>query len=316
VLGAGYRIFRGQRRTLHPLGADSTLGSLRRQAGNRDDVLMRALHGRDWRLRAGAPHGRLRRHALVSLAAVAALLAASAGRRRPAGMAAAAWAAGTAELAWSRIAPGPRTLPEISRMVATSVAIPPLAVFHAAAGLAVLPRRMAVRPEAVLLDRDGTLIEDVPYNGDPARVRPMRGAARALGRLRDAGVPLAVVTNQSGIARGLLTEDQVRAVNRRVEELLGPIGPWFVCPHQNGDGCACRKPAAGLLRDATRELGSDPHRSAMIGDTAADMDAARAAGVRGVMVPTPVTLAHEVAEAQDVAPDLDGAVDLLLGVGR
>jgi histidinol-phosphate phosphatase family protein len=126
-------------------------------------------------------------------------------------------------------------------------------------------------------------------------------------------VRLAVVTNQSGVARGLLTRDDVDAVNRRVEELLGPLGPWYVCPHGHGDACDCRKPQAGMLRAALRDLGSDPARSAMIGDTGADMQAARTAGVRGVMVPTPVTRHEEVLDAGDVADDLDDAVDLLLG---
>ena len=93
----------------------------------------------------------------------------------------------------------------------------------------------------MLLDRDDTLIVDVPYNGDPARVRPMPGARAALDRLRAAGVPTAVVSNQSGIGRGLLRADQVHRVNRRVEELLGPLGPWLICPHAPGDGCGCRR---------------------------------------------------------------------------
>src|SRR5207248_1912056 len=84
----------------------------------------------------------------------------------------------------------------------TSLAIPPLAAWHTVAGIAELPRRRGQRPEAVLLDRDGTLIVDVPYNGDPERVQPMAGAAEALDRLRRAAVPTAVVTNRSGRPRG------------------------------------------------------------------------------------------------------------------
>src|SRR2546423_6086689 len=84
---------------------------------------------------------------------------------------------------------------------------------------------------AALLDRDGTLVEDVPYNGDPAAVRPLPGVRAALDRLRAAGLRLAMVTNQSGIARGLLTDDEVRAVNARVEELLGPFDAVLYCPH-------------------------------------------------------------------------------------
>jgi len=83
------------------------------------------------------------------------------------------------------------------------------------------------RFDAALLDRDGTLVEDVPYNGDPAAVRPLPGVREALHRLRAAGLRLAVVSNQSGVARGLLTIEQVRRVNARVEELLGPFDAWL-----------------------------------------------------------------------------------------
>jgi histidinol-phosphate phosphatase family protein len=186
-------------------------------------------------------------------------------------------------------------------------------------GWAELPRRLRgegpapALPAAVLFDRDGTLVEDVPYNGDPALVRPMPGAPTAIGRLRSAGVPTAVVSNQSGVARGLLTADDVAAVNRRVEELLGPLGPWAWCPHGPADGCDCRKPAPGLILRAAAELGVAPERCAVIGDIGADVEAARAAGARGVLVPTTRTRAEEVAAAPEVVPDLESAVDLLLG---
>jgi histidinol-phosphate phosphatase family protein len=168
-------------------------------------------------------------------------------------------------------------------------------------------------PAAVLLDRDGTLVIDVPYNGDPEQVQPMPGARAALDRLRAAGVRLAVVSNQSGIARGILTEDEVAAVNRRVEELLGPLGPWCVCPHGPSDGCDCRKPAPGLVLEAAQRLGVAPERCAVVGDIGADVEAARAAGARAVLVPTPRTRRDEVAAAPERAEDLAGAVDLLLG---
>jgi D-glycero-D-manno-heptose 1,7-bisphosphate phosphatase len=169
------------------------------------------------------------------------------------------------------------------------------------------------RPAAVLLDRDGTVVEDVAYNGDPAKVVAVPGAARAVGRLREAGIPTAMISNQSGIARGLLTMAQVEAVNRRVEELVGPLGPWFVCPHGPDDSCTCRKPAPGLVLAAAAALGVDPSCCVVIGDIGADMAAARAAGARAILVPTPVTLAEEVALAPEVADTLEDAVDLLLG---
>ncbi|MFL6049140.1 MAG: HAD-IIIA family hydrolase [Gaiellales bacterium] len=313
VLDAGFDIVQGGRTTLHRLADDPARSALRRQAGNRDDVLMAALHGRGWRERCGAPRGRLRRHLVTSAAGAAVPVAMVAGRRSLARALAAVWLAGTAELAWARIAPGPRTRREVTGLLATSLVLPPLAVGQYARGLLELPRRLHPRPDAVLLDRDGTLVVDVPHNGDPAQVRPMPGAQEAVARLRRAGVPTAVVTNQSGIARGFTTADQVQAVNRRVEQLFGPLGPWFVCPHRDEDGCDCRKPEPGMLLTAARSLGADPARTAMIGDTGADMEAARRAGLRGVLVPTAVTLADEVANASEVASDLAAAVDRLLG---
>jgi histidinol-phosphate phosphatase family protein len=120
-----------------------------------------------------------------------------------------------------------------------------------------------------------------------------------------------VVSNQSGVARGLLTAQDVLAVNARLDELVGPIGVWAWCPHREADGCACRKPAPGLVLDAARRLGVDPEACAVVGDIAADLGAARAAGAVGVLVPTPATRAEEVAAAELVATDLLDALDLL-----
>jgi len=171
----------------------------------------------------------------------------------------------------------------------------------------------ATPPAAVLLDRDGTLVTDVPYNGDPARVAPVPGAAAALDRLRRAGVPLALVSNQSGVARGLLTMADVAAVNRRLEALVGPLGPWLVCAHGSDEGCPCRKPAPGLVLAAAAELGVDPRACAVIGDIGADVEAATAAGARPILVPTPATRPEEIEAAPEVAATLDQAVDLLVG---
>jgi D-glycero-D-manno-heptose 1,7-bisphosphate phosphatase len=167
-------------------------------------------------------------------------------------------------------------------------------------------------PDAVFLDRDGTLVEDVPYNGDPGQVRPLPGAREALDRLRAAGIGLAVVSNQSGIGRGMLSAEQVDAVNGRVEELLGPLGPWFLCPHEPAADCECRKPRPGLVLRAAERLGVDPRACAVIGDIGADVEAARAAGARGVLVPTRHTLRREIVAAPEVAWSLPEAVDRLL----
>lgn len=169
-------------------------------------------------------------------------------------------------------------------------------------------------PAAVLFDRDDTLIVDVPYNGDPERVRLMPGARAAVRLLRARGIPVGVVSNQSGIGRGLLTEAEVREVNARVDALLGgPLDVWVHCPHVPEDGCACRKPAPGLVLEAARRLGVPADRCVVVGDIGADMGAARAAGARGVLVPTTRTLPAEVASAPAVCRDLLGAVRHVLG---
>ncbi|WP_329200782.1 MULTISPECIES: D-glycero-alpha-D-manno-heptose-1,7-bisphosphate 7-phosphatase [unclassified Streptomyces] len=168
-------------------------------------------------------------------------------------------------------------------------------------------------PQAVLFDRDGTLVADVPYNGDPGRVAPMPTAREAVAAVRALGIPVGVVSNQSGVARGLLTRRQVLAVRERVDGLFGPFAVWAVCPHGPRDACACRKPAPGLVLAACRYLGVPPERTVVIGDIGADVEAARAAGARGVLVPTGRTLPQEVAAAGETAPDLLAAVRLVLG---
>jgi len=121
-----------------------------------------------------------------------------------------------------------------------------------------------------------------------------------------------VVSNQSGVARGLLTLDQVTSVNRKVEQVLGPFDVWEICPHGPGDGCECRKPAPGMILAACRRLGITPDETAFIGDIGADIEAATAAGSRAVLVPTPVTRQEEIDAAEWVALDLGQAVEMLL----
>ncbi|MCF7553542.1 HAD-IIIA family hydrolase [Pseudonocardia sp. WMMC193] len=167
-------------------------------------------------------------------------------------------------------------------------------------------------PAAILFDRDGTLVVDVPYCDDPSAVRPMRTAARALGAVRARGLPVGVVSTQSGVGRGLLRRSDVEAVNREVDRLLGPFDTWQVCPHTPAAGCRCRKPAPGLVLAAAAALGLPPHRVAVVGDIGADVDAAHAAGAVAVLVPTAATRVDEVGRAPVVASDLVRAVDYLL----
>lgn len=321
VKDAGYQLARGARRVDHPARPAGFWASVRAQAGNADDVLMRRLHGQGWRRRAEAPRGRLPRHLLTVAAGGVAVSAAAAGRRRTAAVAAAGWALLTAELARARLAAGPPHPDEVARMLATSVAIPFAACWHRARGewryRGVSRRRPMSPPAAVLFDRDGTLVRDVPYNGDPARVDPMPGARAALDILRGRSMSVGVVTNQSGIGRGWLRPDEVRAVHARVEEMLGRFDAWAICPHAGGERCACRKPAPGLIYRAASALGVEPRDCVVIGDIGGDVRAAAAAGARGILVPTPRTRWEEVERAPEVARDLvEAAVRALWGGPR
>jgi D-glycero-D-manno-heptose 1,7-bisphosphate phosphatase len=166
-----------------------------------------------------------------------------------------------------------------------------------------------IRIDAVLFDRDGTLIVDVPYNADPAAVRTIAGARRAVDRVRRAGLPVAVITNQSGLARGRFGERDLVRVHARVDELLGPFAAIEHCPHGPEAGCGCRKPRPGLVLAAAARIGVDPRRCLVVGDTAADLGAAEAARAMGVLVPNERTLREEVTSAPRVAADLAEAVD-------
>ncbi|MBA2446349.1 MAG: HAD-IIIA family hydrolase, partial [Nocardioidaceae bacterium] len=239
----------GRRWVTHPVRPTGDWISLRQQRGNADDLLMRRLHGTTWRHRVGAPTGRRSRHLSLVAAAVAAAGFSATRRPRLAGWAALGWSAGTVEFAVARIAPGPRDWPELRRMLTTSAVIPFAATWHTAAGAVHHRQAPPWRglPDLVLFDRDGTLVHDIPYNGDPALVAPVDGAVEALRQLRARGVRTGVITNQSAVATGTISFDDMRSVNNRVEELLGPFDTWHVCPHGHSEGCACRKPAPGMV---------------------------------------------------------------------
>jgi histidinol-phosphate phosphatase family protein len=330
LLDRGWQLAQGHRPASHPVRAARRWASLRAQAGNADDALMARRHGRDWLARAGAAPGRRAGHWVTTALASASVLASAAalaeslagpglagpGWRSLRWAAAAAglgWLAATGEFATARIRPGPRTRAEVTEMIVTSALIPPLACGHWARGWwhARHAGPWPPRPEAVLFDRDGTLVRDVPYNGRPELVEPMPGAAVAAARLRRAGVPVGVVTNQSGIGRGMITAREAAAVNHRIDILLGPFGSWAVCPHDPADGCDCRKPAPRLVQQAAAELGVDPADCVVIGDIGADTEAAYAAGARTIMVPTPRTQPKETAGVP-VAPSLPAAVQAVL----
>ena len=169
---------------------------------------------------------------------------------------------------------------------------------------------------AVFLDRDGTIIVDVDYIGTPDRVQLIPGAAAAIRRLNGAGWPVIVVTNQSGIARGLFTREDYDAVSQRIKELLGKEGARidasYVCPHHPDftGACQCRKPGTLLYRQAAADHGLDPKRSWFVGDKMRDVTPARAFAGRGLLIPSPVTPEQDLAAAQrefGIAASLDDA---------
>ncbi|MGK8503946.1 HAD-IIIA family hydrolase [Nocardia asiatica] len=313
---AGYVIAPGRRLTRHPLrGGSGPLASVRAQRGNADNALLRRKYGARWRQRIGEGTGQLPRHALTTIAGAAAVALGVAGRKRSALAFAALWTALTGEFATRRILPGPRTPAEIGRMALSSALIPPAACWHRLRGEWRHRDATHASPLALLFDRDDTLIIDVPYLADPTRVQPVPGAVDALRRVREAGIQLGVVSNQSGVARGLISPRQLAAVNSRVEELLGPFATWQVCVHGESDGCPCRKPQPGLVRRAAAELGVDVGRCVLIGDTGADVSAAMSAGARAILVPTARTRPEEVRRAHReaiVARDLTEAVRLAM----
>jgi D-glycero-D-manno-heptose 1,7-bisphosphate phosphatase len=186
---------------------------------------------------------------------------------------------------------------------------------------------LPARRRALFLDKDGTLVENVPYNVDPAKVRLTRGAGGALRRLAGAGFSPIVVSNQSGVARGLFPLDALRTVERRLAELLDPFGVelagFFCCPHHPQGvvapfsfDCRCRKPEPGLLLRAARALDVDLASSWLVGDVLDDVEAGRRAGCRTILLanggetewrPGPYRT------PDGLAVDLAGAADLMLG---
>ena len=148
---------------------------------------------------------------------------------------------------------------------------------------------------AVFLDKDGTLVEDVPYNVDPARIRLMPGSIEGLQALHAAGFLLVVISNQSGVARGYFAESALPRVVEHLRKLLMdaavPLAGFYYCPH-HPEGivraytheCSCRKPAPGLILQAAEELQVDLARSWFVGDILNDVEAGRRAGCRTILL--------------------------------
>jgi D-glycero-D-manno-heptose 1,7-bisphosphate phosphatase len=171
---------------------------------------------------------------------------------------------------------------------------------------------------AVFLDKDGTLIENVPYNVDPARIRLSPGASEALASLSRSAFRLIVVSNQPGVALGLFPERALRGVNACLRELLAQAGArldaFYYCPHfpegklaRYSRACDCRKPGPGMLLRAAQERGVDLTRSWMIGDILDDIEAGRRAGCRTVLIDNGNETEWQLAAAREphyIAADL------------
>lgn len=161
------------------------------------------------------------------------------------------------------------------------------------------------------------------YLSDPARVRLETGAIDGLKLLEQHGYPLVVLSNQSGIGRGMFTDGDARSVNHKVHELLHQQGidilAWYMCPHAPDEGCDCRKPMPGMAAAASRDLGLPLSGSYVVGDTRADVELADAIGGTGILV----TTGHggefaEWARAQrrPVVPDLRAAAEYITDIER
>jgi D-glycero-D-manno-heptose 1,7-bisphosphate phosphatase len=160
------------------------------------------------------------------------------------------------------------------------------------------------RQPAAFLDRDGTIIHDVDFISRTEDVRLVRGAAAAIGTLNDAGIPVIVVSNQSGIGRGYFTYDTFERVQARIEELLGAAGAHidatYICPHAPSEEapCVCRKPGVALFERAARDHDIDLARSCYAGDKWRDVEPGLRLGGSAFLIPAPSTPPEELERAR------------------
>jgi D-glycero-D-manno-heptose 1,7-bisphosphate phosphatase len=176
---------------------------------------------------------------------------------------------------------------------------------------------------AVFIDRDGTIIEDPGYLADPAKVRLLPGAAAALIDLAAAGCARIVISNQSGIGRGLYRVEDFLAVQHEVERQLATGGAsidlFLWCPHRPEDGCTCRKPGTALHREGAARLGVALDGCWCIGDRPSDLEPAQELGGQAILVTTGQGPQHRdraTALGALVADDLAAAVPLITRTGR
>jgi D-glycero-D-manno-heptose 1,7-bisphosphate phosphatase len=171
---------------------------------------------------------------------------------------------------------------------------------------------------AVFLDRDGTIMRDVDYCGDPKDVDVFVGVTAALRKLKNRGYKVFIITNQSGIARGYFTKEQYHAVEREVLRQVGEnlIDATYMCPDKPNSGSKRRKPSPEMILEAARDHGLDLVRSFFIGDKESDMKSGRNAGVKTILVRTGYGTETDERLADLVARDLNDAVDMILNANE
>jgi D-glycero-D-manno-heptose 1,7-bisphosphate phosphatase len=167
---------------------------------------------------------------------------------------------------------------------------------------------------AVFLDRDGTLIEDLGYPREPERIRLLDGVGAGLRTLRDGGFALVVISNQSGVGRGIIDPAEAKAVHDRFITLLGAeqvqLDATYYCPHAPWEGCDCRKPEPTMLLRAAADLDVSLPDSFMVGDKLSDAQAGRRAGCRTILLGTDSDADDAVDET---APDWNAVVRTIMG---
>ena len=179
------------------------------------------------------------------------------------------------------------------------------------------------QPSFVVLDRDGTIIEEVSYLSDPRQITLIPGAVQALRDLRTMGFGLVVITNQSAVGRGFFDEAQLGRIHDRLLEILRAekieLNGLYFCPHTPGDRCLCRKPQPGLILKASQDLGFDVASTIVIGDKVSDIEMGRRVGARTILVRTGYgaqIAAEQKVAADHIVDDLPAAVEVIARIFR
>jgi D-glycero-D-manno-heptose 1,7-bisphosphate phosphatase len=171
------------------------------------------------------------------------------------------------------------------------------------------------RNKVVVLDRDGTIVVYRQYLADPDALQFAAGAEPGLRKMAGMGFRLVVITNQSGIARGLFSLSTLQQIHERLRQMLesigAPVDGIYVCPHGPADGCECRKPKLGLMRQACEELGFDMAESIVIGDKDSDVEFGRRAGALTLLIGSPESRSSSLASPDYIVESLQQAAQII-----